>query len=375
MKRVLSFFAQLVAALAALGLTAALLLTLFFGAGIASRAGTDRHVDVAIMDRFDMVTNNRLSTVLEGVLAVEKVYWLSDDDLIAPEPDPAKYGRTDDPSSLGWLLEAAAELLEGQETIFSTDVKITHGTEVIYYLDETILAITWKQSMDGGVYTFSEVKIKDPSQIRRFLAGGEYGSQIQLKTTQMAQTVNAVVASSGDFYGYRRHGVIVYDGLVRRVNSTFVDTCYIDDQGDMHFTYAGQLPTVEAAQAFVDEHNIRFSMAFGPVLVDQGKRKPISNYLLGEIDDEYPRAALCQKGKLHYLVAAVNGERGYYRTSDLHVFARNIAALNVDMAYTLDGGQTTVIVMQDELINAVFLGSERPISDIFYFATAIPNKS
>ena len=373
MKKTLCRIASVLCAALSLAASAAMLLSLCFGSGSADGSARGSDVDMAIMDRFDMHINNQLSAALEGVLAIEKVYWLSDDDLVAPEPDQSKFGRTDDPSTLGWLLEDAQKVLDGQQTLFSTDISIAWGTEVIYYLDETIFAVTWKQAIDGGMYTFSEVKIAHPSQIRRFLAGGEYGSEIQLKTTQMAQTVNAVVASSGDFYGYRRHGVIVYDGLVRRVNSGWVDTCYINDQGDMLVSYAGELRDMEAAQRFVDENNIRFSMAFGPVLIDHGERPDLEGYFLGQIDDPYPRAALCQKGDLHYIVVVVNGEKGYYNTADIYRFANVIYGLDVDMAYTLDGGQTAAIVMNDKLINAVLNGSQRPISDIFYFATAIPD--
>ena len=42
-------------------------------------------------------------------------------------------------------------------------------------------------------------------------------------------------------------------------------------------------------------------------------------------------------------------------------------------AYTLDGGQTAVITMNDRRINAVQFGYERMISDIIYFATAVPD--
>ena len=44
------------------------------------------------------------------------------------------------------------------------------------------------------VLTFAEVKIADGSQFRRFLADGRYGADTQYKTTEMAQTVNAVLA-------------------------------------------------------------------------------------------------------------------------------------------------------------------------------------
>jgi len=375
LKKVLLGFLKLVAILASISLTAVFLLVFSLdGSGADSHVSTNQ-VDVAIMDRFDMYMNNGLSDALQGILAIEKVYWLNDDDLVAPEPDQSKYGYSTDPTSLGWLLEDAQKLLDGQETLFNTDIQIAPGSQIIYYLDDTIFAVTWKQIVDGGMYTFSEVKLAHPSQLRRYLAGGRYDSKILQVTTHMAQSVNAVVASSGDFYANRRHGVIVYDGVVQRVNSWYVDTCYIDDKGDMLFSYAGELTTMEEAQKFVDENNIRFSMAFGPIIKDHDKLRDISYYALGQGEDTYPRAALCQKGDLHYVVAIVNREGYGYKTATIYDFANVILDLDVDMAYTLDGGQTAVLVMNDRMINAVLNGSQRAISDIFYFATAMPDGS
>jgi exopolysaccharide biosynthesis protein len=42
------------------------------------------------------------------------------------------------------------------------------------------------------------------------------------------------------------------------------------------------------------------------------------------------------------------------------------------MAYCLDGGQTATIVMNNELVNRPVYGQQRKISDIIYFATAVP---
>ena len=375
MKKVLLGFLKLVAILASISLTAVFLLVFSLDSSGADSHVSTNQVDVAIMDRFDMYMNNGLSDALQGILAIEKVYWLNDDDLVAPEPDQSKYGYSTDPTSLGWLLEDAQKLLDGQETLFNTDIQIAPGSQIIYYFDDTIFAVTWKQIVDGGMYTFSEVKLAHPSQIRRYLAGGRYDSNILQVTTHMAQSVNAVVASSGDFYANRRHGVIVYDGVVQRVNSWYVDTCYIDDKGDMLFSYAGELTTMEEAQKFVDENNIRFSMAFGPIIKDHDKLRDISYYALGQGEDTYPRAALCQKGDLHYVVAIVNREGYGYKTATIYDFADVILDLDVDMAYTLDGGQTAVLVMNDRMINAVLNGSQRAISDIFYFATAMPDGS
>ncbi len=337
-------------------------------ASVTSASGSD----LAVMDKYDMYITNQISAALDGVFAVDKVYWLNDYDLIAPEPDQSRFGSAADASSLQWLLDEAAELLNIENFVFHTGIQLLPGSEVNWYLDETIFAITWQEVKDGGVYTLSEVKIAHATQMRRFLAGGTYGYGKQFLTTEMASDVNAVVASSGDFYKFRNYGVVVTNGQVHRANG-WVDTCFIDDKSDLILVKAGQLNTVEEAQAFVDENHIRFSLAFGPILIQDGVRCEPRDYIIGEINDNYPRAALCQVDSLHYLLAVANGSVKYPHMPSVHQFAARLEEMGVKSAYTLDGGQTGVIVMNDRMMSPVQYGSQRQISDIFYFATAMPD--
>lgn len=363
-----------VGALASGVLTAYLAVSIGLHSPAAHQSAAASGESAALMDRYDMHMTNQISSALEGVLSIDKVYWLRDSDQVAPEPDQTKFGETGDPASLQWLLDEAADILEGQTTLFSTDVQIMPGSKVTYYLDETIFAVTWKQVMDWGVYTISEVKIAHPSQFRRFLAGGEYGSEKSFLTTEMAQSVNAVVASSGDFYQFRKWGISVYDRQVQRVNGTYAHTCYIDDNGDLHFTRGGEITSMDAAQSFVDQNRIRFSLAFGPVLIDGGQRCEPDTYPLGEIEDNYARSALCQKGKLHYILVTANTEDTYQMVPTIAEFTNNLMTFGVEKAYALDGGQTAAIAMNGKLINRVVYGYQRRISDIIYFATAVPGK-
>ena len=354
----------------------------FLSAALAASVllGTVRWIGTPSRSAFGEDAGERLQTYLaaslrdamQGLLSQERVYWIDRHALSAPVPDPACFGQVDDPRLLD--VSGSEKLLEGQKLYFSPAVTLAPGTPVRYYQDETILAITWKQVLDGGVYTFSEVKIAHPSQFRRFLAGGEFGSDKLYVTTEMAQSVNAVVASSGDFYGYRQAGTLVYDGVVRRVNNGLVDTCYIDKNGDMLFTTRFDEMDKEQSQRFVDEKEILFSLAFGPVLIQEGRVVTPDSYAVGEINDCYPRAALCQLGKLHYLLAVVNGEDAQPEVPTIHRFAQNLRSSGITKAYALDGGQTAVIAMDGQLINAVLYGHQRKISDIIYFATAIPGK-
>ena len=122
----------------------------------------------------------------------------------------------------------------------------------------------------------------------------------------------------------------------------------------------------------VDENNIRFSLCFGPILVDNYEIVDHTWYGVGEIMEGYARAALCQMGDLHYIVATANTEGPNQEIPTVRMFQKNIAATGCRMAYCLDGGQTASIVMNDELINRPAFGTQRKISDIIYFATAVP---
>lgn len=349
-----------------------MLQTVVKGAGSSSSSTAAQSGSWTIMDRFDTFMTNTVSDALSGVKKIEKVYWLSDEEQIAPSPNPSKYGSSTDPSELQWLLDSAAEKLDATDFYFSTETEIMPGSEIVYYLDDTILTITWKEVHNSVVYTLSEVKIAHASQFRRFLADGTYGAEKQYYPSEMAITVNAVTASSGDFYKFRDWGINVYQGKVRNIK-TIVDNCFITDTGDLIFKKAGEITTLEQAQQFVDENNVRFSLAFGPIMVVDGVNVcPTTKYPLGENLDRYARMGLCQMGELHYMLAAANTEGAYNRVCTTSDFADQLIAFGAKQAYALDGGQTASIITNDKLINRPVYGVQRQISDIIYFATAIP---
>ena len=354
-------------------LTGLLTGTLLFSTGQPSQNARASAADTGVVAGYQLASQDALSNALDGVLAIEKKYWIQEDALAAPVPKEENYGTAESPQELAWLIADAADFLDGENLYFSVDTQIMPGSVIQYYRDDTILAITWKSVIDYMVYTFSEVKVAHPSQFRRFVADGEYGSEKLYITQEMAKSVNAVVASSGDYYLHRNVGVVVYDGVVRKAAGKHCDTCFVDSQGNLSFARKGEILTMEDAQAYVAEHDSRFSLAFGPVLVEDGQVCTPSQYSLGEIDDHYARAALCQLGKLHYLVATVNSEGTWRNVPTIHQFAKRIQETGCDKAYALDGGQTAAIVMKNQLINNVVYGYQRKISDIIYFATAIPD--
>ena len=207
--KVLRVMTTAVGALFSICLIVVFCYNLILSSGTKVTVSQQKAAGVTIMDKYDMYVTNAISDALDGVLSIEKVYWLSDHDQVAPEPNPAGYGEVNSYEELLPILEQAKELLAGQPLAFTPDRPVWSGDTIHYYYDETILVIAWKEIVDECVYTVAEVKVAHPSQLRRFLAGGEFGSDKQYFTTEMAASVNAVLASSGDFYGYRKYGITI----------------------------------------------------------------------------------------------------------------------------------------------------------------------
>ena len=98
--------------------------------GVPGNSAQGSSLELGIMDRFDMQMTNRISSALEGVLSIEKVYWLNDDDQIAPEPNPDNFGTASDPAQLQDFLEEAKQLLGVEDTLFSTETKLYSGSQI-----------------------------------------------------------------------------------------------------------------------------------------------------------------------------------------------------------------------------------------------------
>ena len=58
----------------------------------------------------------------------------------------------------------------------------------------------------------------------------------------------------------------------------------------------------------------------------------------------------------------------------VNTFAQHFAEKGVLSAYCLDGGQTGEVVFRGEAYNYIDFGKERLVSDILYFATALPEE-
>lgn len=276
----------------------------------------------------------------------------------------------------------ASGLLEGQSLCFDPTADFVPGSTIQYYYDETILSICWKELIDGSTCSFNETKIADASQLRRKLAGDSFGSEALNYATAFAGSVNAVAAVNADLYLARDVGILVYGRELYRFNTAgyndsyslynCVDTLFVTAEGEFLFGRRGDLWDEESLRSFIRDKDILFSVAFGPILVSDSAVQVCDGYPMGEVNEGYSRAGIGQVDKLHYLYMSLNHAPEMAARWTVNTFAQHFGEKGVQNAYCLDGGQTGELVFRGEPFNHIDFGAERLVSDIVYFASALP---
>lgn len=220
-------------------------------------------------------------------------------------------------------------------------------------------------------YWVATIEIADASQLRTVSANGFDGTAVK-KGTTMAKNVNAVLAIDGDYFSYTGYGkgFILREGrLYRDQLNSDRDVLLIDEDGNFHMLTSpgpGQIGKTIKGKRIIN------AFCFGPILVKAGEAQ-LDHPCYG---DDYgafwprQRMALCQTGELTYKCICCGPPARNSTGMTLNEFATFVASLGVENAYNLDGGDSTMLIFNNEKVNDIRNTSTRKISDIIYFASA-----
>lgn len=331
-------------------------------------------------ERIDNFAQNGKADSLNSYLAenqvIRKIYRIEEGAPV-PSPNESCFGEVtpEEVDVVMDVIEAAREsgLLEGQDLVFSPDADFVRNSKIYYYYDESILVINWRQNYGSDRLTLSEIKIGDGSQFRRKIADDTYGSAKQYFCSDFDKQIEAVVCMNADFYSFRAQGITCYEGEIHRFERS-LDTLFIDENGDFLFYHRGTDTTKEEMQQFVDDNRVKFSLSFGPVLVENGELQTVSNYPIGQPLEDYSRAGIGQMDERHYLYASLAYLNADNPGATMQTFGNVMYELGAWQAYNLDGGQTAELYFHGKILNYLDFSNERTVSDVIYFSTAIPEE-
>ncbi|MDR3085195.1 MAG: phosphodiester glycosidase family protein [Christensenellaceae bacterium] len=189
-------------------------------------------------------------------------------------------------------------------------------------------------------------------------AGGSYGRNLRYRTSEIAETEGALFAINGDYYGFRGDGIIVRGGALYREKPARDMLCLFSD-GHLEI-----LPEEGAdAQALLGR-GLQDSFSFGPALVVNGE---LPEAFHTDVPGANPRTAIGQRADGTLVLVVVDGRLpGYSEGLKISDLAAYMKALGCENAYNLDGGMTSCMVFNGQIISKPCGAGnrERPLSDI-----------
>ena len=239
------------------------------------------------------------------------------------------------------------------------------------YEDASIRVQMETREEDGVVWRIAWVEIASPSQLRTAYAGKTIKKDTTGLVTVMAKQHNAIVAINGDNYTNEKakHSFIYRMGEKRqdKLNKQ-KDILIIDENGDFH-TFIKSV----GADKFEKEtgHKIVNAFMFGPALVQNGEVLKLDKEYNFNPNGREPRCAIGQLDTLSYVLVIADGRGNSGSDGATHQeLAEFMASLGCREAYNLDGGNSAIMVYNNEIYN--YKARERDVADVIYFATAVP---
>ena len=239
------------------------------------------------------------------------------------------------------------------------------GTVIGTYSDsKSKITVTQYRAYDSNIYV-ADVEVTDGTSILSAFANNTYGRNITDTTSDMAEENNAVLAINGDYYGARQSGYVIRNGVVYRNQGSNGEDMVISKDGSLSFISESDTTTDSLIQKQAWQ-----VLSFGPVLVENGQIAVTENDEVGMAMASNPRTAIGTVAKNHYLFVVSDGRTSESAGLSLYELANFMKSLGATNVYNLDGGGSSTMVFQGEVVNNPTTNgnkiSERAVSDILY---------
>lgn len=243
-------------------------------------------------------------------------------------------------------------------------VTVTEGGARSYSDDNISIRITRYRAYDTDAYV-ADVTLSSPEYLKTALAGAAYGRNIKDKTSNIAAENNAILAVNGDYYGARNSGYVIRNGTLYRERAAGGEVLAIFADGSFQIVDDREV----TAQALLDAGAVQ-ALSFGPSLVKDGVVTVTEGQEVGKAMASNPRTAIGVMGNLHYVFVVADGRTGQSAGMSLYELAEFMRGLGVKTAYNLDGGGSSTMTFNGEIINRPTTSGnsvkERSVSDIVY---------
>lgn len=233
-----------------------------------------------------------------------------------------------------------------------------------YYKDSNIeIKLDRIRELDTEIYLV-DVKLSDVKYLKTAFAKNTFGKNVSQVTSKIAADHNAILAINGDFYGVQEKGYVLRNYKIYRKSAK-------SNQSDLVIKSDGSFEIIEEKEIkLTDVKDAKEVLSFGPALVVDGKVNVDKNDEVAKARASNPRTAIAIIDDLHYLFLVSDGRTKESKGLSLYELANFLTDYDVKIAYNLDGGGSSTLYFNGEVINNPTHDGkkmeERKVSDIVY---------
>ena len=210
----------------------------------------------------------------------------------------------------------------------------------------------------------ADVQLSSAEYLKTAFADNTYGKNVTQTTSDIAAANNAVLAINGDYYGVQEKGYVIRNGVLYREAAADNDVLCIYGDGSMKVVD----PSSVTAQELLDQ-GVWQAFSFGPGLLEDGDIPISLDTEVGRAKASNPRTAIGIIDDLHYVFVVSDGRSDESEGLSLYELAVFMQELGVKTAYNLDGGGSSTMYFNGNVVNnptSGFRDDERKVSDIIY---------
>lgn len=253
---------------------------------------------------------------------------------------------------------------ESKDTSTSDSVVASDTILGTYESDEATITVS-EYTYEGTEVYVADVTLSSAQYLKTAFAEDTYGKNVTETTSEMAEANDAILAINGDNYGSQESGYVIRNGVIYREDAGENDVLCIFTDGSMK-VYSPDEYTAEELL----EMGVWQAFSFGPALVEDGEVSVSSEDEVGKAMASNPRTSIGIIDELHYLIVVSDGRTSESEGLSLKELAEFMESLGATTAYNLDGGGSSTMVFEGEVINNPTTSGksikEREVNDIVY---------
>lgn len=232
-----------------------------------------------------------------------------------------------------------------------------------YYTDSELITVYKIRFYDSDIFV-ADVVVRDSQSIVSAFSYDIFGGKNYIqKVSTMAKENDAIFAINADNASHFNSGYVIRNGFILRTSESNRDSFVLNYDGSVA-NYSEKDVSIQT----ILSNGAWQSWSFGPLLIDDGVLVATKEGALEREIIRNPRTAIGAVGDNHFMFVVVDGRSDISEGVDIEQLAYVMRSLTCAYAYNFDGGSSSAMWFDGEIINNPSNKSERAVGDSVFIS-------